>query len=263
MIDIHRHFYFGKASAEALLCELERDGIAKTALFGYHGMRLLPREHQQDEEVLALAERFPGRILPFCCDFDLGADDAGAYLAQCARQGFRGLGEILLGHTPLQRAAPRRLPYDDAACLRVFRAAGACHLPVLAHADPAFSGEFLSAAEQCPQTCFIWAHIGYDFTGEYGGSPLTAQQAEALLDRHPNLYAELSTWKISPVYLCEAEWQSLLERRSDRFLLGFDMSEDYGTERVWIAAYQHVLSGLSKPARERICTGNAERLFGL
>lgn len=261
MIDIHRHFFFGKANIETLLKEMDADHIEKTVLFGYHGLSLLDQPHRQDQEILAFSRQFPDKILPFFCDFDL-YDNAPAYIAKCARDGFCGMGEILIGHTPLNRQSFTGCRYCDTACIEAFQAAGAWRLPVLVHVDPAFMEDFLQAVKQCPQTNFILAHIGYNFMGEYGGQPPEPQTVASWLEAYPNLYADISLWKISPIYLMNEVWQKLLETHSDRFILGYDMSENYMDERVWIPAYEQILMNLSETAQNNIRGDVARKLLG-
>ncbi len=259
MIDCHRHFMFGKADEAAMLREMERDQVERAVLFGYQGMRLLPGPHAQDAFILELANRHPDKIIPFFCDVDFFAPDALDYIRQACKC-FSGMGEILLGHSPMHRAAFDGRRMDDAPALAAFQEVGRYGLPVLFHADPPFEAQAESMLVQCPNTRFIWAHIGYDFLGEYGGSPRAAVWAESKLDQFPNLYFDLSHWKISPIYLLESGWQSLLERKSERFVLGVDMSESYEAEGLWIPPLRAVTVGLSGNAKRRI---EGDNLLGL
>lgn len=83
MIDSHRHFMFGKADEQALLREMDRDGITQTVLFGYQGLALLGEPHAQDDYILGIAQRHPRRIVPFFCDVDFYRDDAMDYVRRC------------------------------------------------------------------------------------------------------------------------------------------------------------------------------------
>jgi len=262
MIDCHRHFMFGKARLPALVEQLRRDGIDRTVLFGYHGLKLFDEPHRQDAQVARFFAEHPTRIIPFFCDFDFYAPDALDYAGRQARGGvFRGLGEVLLGHAPIRDACFPGRRMTDPEPVAVFRLMGEWGLPVLAHADPEFFEDMRQVLALCPETDFIWAHIAYDFPAPYGGTCREPPEIEALLDRHPNLYFDISHWKISPIYLCEGAGQALLERRSDRFLFGADMSEDYLTEAAWLGAYRRILEGLSPGARASISGENLEKLL--
>lgn len=261
MLDVHRHFFFGKADLEDLLHELEIDGIEQTVLFGYHGMKFFGKPHLQDQEILSFSKKYPDKILPFFCDFDLYASEAADYIKQCAEKGFCGMGEILLGHTPSYRNSFGGCRYCDMACIKAFQTAGECGIPVLVHVDPMFMDDFLAAVGKCPHTNFILAHLGYDFTGEYGGNPRKSQEVEGWLAGFSNLYMDISSWRISPAYLMEQSWQSVMEAFSERILLGFDMSENYLVERIWIPAYRMVIQGLSEKAKRNICGEAFQNLF--
>lgn len=263
IMDVHRHFFFGKAEMDSLVQELEMDEIKQTVLFGYHGMNFFKEPHKQDEQIFSFFLEYPDKILPFFCDFDLYASNASEYIRRCADKGFFGMGEILLGHTPSYRDRFTDRHYCDEECVKAFYTAGECGLPVLVHADPEFMDEFLQAAEQCPDTKFILAHMGYDFMSEYGGNSRKPQELEAWLLKYPNLFTDISSWKISASYLAEKTWQTVMENFSERILIGFDMSEDYLSERVWIPAYRKALEGLSKTAQENICQRTLQSLLPL
>ncbi len=262
MIDCHRHFMFGKARLPVLIEQLCRDGIDRTVLFGYHGLKLFDEPHQQDVQIAHFSGEHPGRIIPFFCDFDFYAPGALDYAERQARSDvFQGLGEVLMGHTPIHDTCFPDRRMTDPEPVAVFRLMGECGLPVLVHVDPGFSEDMRRVLQLCPGTDFIWAHLAYDFLAPYGGVCCEPAEIEALLDRYPNLYFDISHWKISPIYLCEDAWQTLLERRNNRFLFGVDMSEDYLTEAVWLGAYRHALAGLGPGARTSISGENLEKLL--
>jgi len=243
---------------------MDRDGIKKTALFGYHGMNFYPEENQQDIEIIEFSRANPDRILPFICDFDFYDEKAPEYVEQLAEDGgVYGVGEVLFGHTPMRRQVFTQKQIDDDRPIEVFKAAGRCGLPVLIHADRAFRPELENAIRCCPDTNFIWAHIAYDFMAEYGGAASEISYIKKLVNDFSNVYFDISHWKISPIYLCSEDWQHLLEDSFDRFIFGMDMSEDYMLEGLWFSTYKAVLSGLSCKAQQSILAGNFMRLICL
>lgn len=261
IIDCHRHFMFGKADVAVLLQQMQQDGVDKTVLFGYHGINLLDAPHEQDQKILKFAKKHPSRLLPFFCDLDFYAPDAEEYVSRCAQEHhFLGMGEILFGHTPIRREAFAGRSMADPECIKIFQLMGQYGLPVLFHADPQFTSEVEQVLRLCPNTHFIWAHVAYDFCGEYGGCSRKTEEIKFLLLSYANLYFDISLWKISPIYLCEHVWIRLLERFCDRFLLGFDMSENYLLESAWIHSYYHILDLLSDESRRKIA---GENLMGL
>ena len=109
-----------------------------------------------------------------------------------------------------------------------------------------------------PKARIIWAHTGF--------SVAPARVAE-LLDQHPDaLWGELSyrggiterDGKLS------AEWRSLFDRYSDRFLLGSDtwINERWFGYDTIFKEYRGWLAQLPAEQARRIANGNATRLFG-
>jgi predicted TIM-barrel fold metal-dependent hydrolase len=90
---------------------------------------------------------------------------------------------------------------------------------------------------------------------------------EALLRRHPGLWAELSYrgGLVGADGRLTAEWRGVLLRHPERFLLG----SDTWSQSRWdgyagiIAGYRRWLADLPADAARMIAAGNAQRLFGL
>lgn len=261
IVDGHRHFTLGKSDPSVLLRELDDDGIGKTVLFGYHGLSFGSEAHAQDVGVRELAQRNPGRFLPFCCDFDLFGDDGVEYVEnRLGVDGFAGLGELLVYHTPVRSLSFETRSMLDRGFIQCCKSAGKFGKPVLFHADPVFRHQALEAISRCPETSFIWAHAAYDFCRDYGGGPCDASYARSLLENHPNLNFDISSWKISPLHLFEQPWFELLEGYSDRFIFGSDMTGDYSLERVWLPAYWELRRRLGPKAQADIFGGTILRL---
>ena len=261
VVDGHRHFTLGTSDRSTLLKELDDDGIEKTVLFGYHGLSFGSEPHAQDVAVAELARRDPERFLPFFCDFGIFGEDGVEYVEQrLGEDGFAGLGELLVYHTPIRFRSFEQRSMLDQGFIQCCRAAGRFGKPVLFHADPVFREEAVEAVSRCPETSFIWAHAAFDFCREYGGVPCDAAYAGRLLEGHPNLHFDISSWKISPLHLFEKPWLELLERYSDRFIFGSDMTGDYSLERVWLPAYWELKQRLDPKAREDIFGGTILRL---
>lgn len=108
-----------------------------------------------------------------------------------------------------------------------------------------------------PAARIIWAHTGFS---------TPAGEVEAVLRRHPNLWTELSYRSgltgagggLTP------EWEGLLRRHPDRFLLGSDTWSDsrWDGYAAIIAGYRGWLGQLPADVARMISAGNAERLFG-
>jgi len=127
-------------------------------------------------------------------------------------------------------------------------------IPVHVHSGAAAVQFFFDTA---PGITVIWAHAG-----------ITAAPAEIgeMMDRHPLLMADTSI-RDSDILQgtgIDPDWEALLIRHADRFMVGSD---------TWIndqwARYTHIIAGarlwlakLPRSAAEQIAYGNAQRLFG-
>ena len=157
---------------------------------------------------------------------------------------FRGIGEFHI--------------YGDAADRPLVRQtvefAAARDLYLLAHCDEVALEILLGHHRDAK---IIWAHTGFS-------TPLP--RVRELLQRHPALMGELSyrSGITDDSGRLSEEWRQLLQRHSDRFLIGSDTwinERWYGYDRI-IAGYRAWLADLPEAEARRIAHGNAERLFG-
>ncbi len=265
-IDAHTHINpgftaSGLSGVDLLVSSMDKAVIRKAVLFRH--------PESKTADVLEAYRKYPERILPCRGDDGLDVNDPttlNLIRADLDTGLFRGLGEIIIRHA-LTKA---NIPADHPVLLELFKLAAEHRIPVTVHLDSPQKGlaEFERALNQCPSTTFIWAHCG----------PSTADVLKGMLDRHPNLYADLST--LNPVWLklagrqalppgCQIEsleWIRLMEAYPDRFL--------FGTDPWFIEAYvrlpdittwvkDNVFSQLSPETAEAIDHGNAERLFSI
>jgi predicted TIM-barrel fold metal-dependent hydrolase len=241
---------------EDLIAELDTDGIEKTVLFGYNGFGY-DRKYAQDVRIEELARRYPDRIIPFICDLDFKDPRLIPYVEKKLDEDvFRGLGEILLGHKVIKEMYFSDISYSDSSVISLFHSAAEYRVPVLVHVDPPYKQDFLPALEECRNTTFIWAHIGYNFLGDFGGTEQNTDVIKDLLESYPNLYFDISHWKISPVYLLAEAWRSLIESYSDRFLIGTDMTDHYNYQSVWLPAYRRILDSMTQECRAKMSRAN-------
>jgi len=262
LTDCHRHWAVNNQAdfVKDIINQMDSDNISRTVLFGYNGLRFNKTEHSQDIAVIDAFKAEPFRIIPFLCDFNF--DEVGlAYVTKHLSEGvFKGIGEILLGHSTVRKSAFPNVFYDSKEAKRIFHAVAEFSVPILVHVDPPFIENFCRLLESCPQGKFIWAHCAYDFTLPFGGKEKSPKWLEALLTRHENLMFDISMWKISPLYLIDEKWLRLLESHSDRFLFGTDMTGPYTLQSVWMRSYEFILRSLST---EAICRIGYENLIGL
>jgi Amidohydrolase len=107
-----------------------------------------------------------------------------------------------------------------------------------------------------PKTRIIWAHTGFS---------VPAARVAALLEAHPDaLWGELSyRGGITTDGKLTDDWRRLLEKHSDRFLLGSDtwINERWADYDDIFKEYRAWLAQLAPDQARRIANGNAIRLF--
>ena len=260
LIDSHRHFTLDVSNTDDLIRELDADGIEKTVLFGYHGFRY-SSPHAQDTHVEKTHKNHPQRIIPFLCDLDFGDSHLLEYVEEKLKRGvFRGVGEILIGHKPIKETYFSDIDFTDSVVIELFRLIGDCNAPVLVHVDPPYQNDFEMILDSCQETKFICAHIAYDFLSEFGGKERDVGEVERLLAKYPHLYFDISHWKISPIYLLSESWRRCLEKHSERFVFGTDMTDHYTDQSVWIPAYRRILDSLNPSCTKDIGRENILRI---
>ncbi|MFP8779945.1 amidohydrolase family protein [Hydrogenophaga sp. RWCD_12] len=133
-------------------------------------------------------------------------------------------------------------------------------LAVLAHVDDAAIDLLMAHTPSKGQKLrLIWAHTGI------GGPPV--ERVQALMARYPLLMGELS---YRPGLTCEGgqlcpEWQALVLRYPDRFLIGSDtwVNQRWLYYDELMQSYRVWLGGLPASVARRIAWENAASLFGL
>lgn len=154
-IDAHLHLHSlpghpWDSPPERIIPLLDESGIETAAIMPYSDAR--PGDDRLLDEMLAAAEKFPGRFIPFA----RLAPGPGAVeqLTAAAGRGFAGLKLHPVGYA----MAP-----DHPEVLALLEAAGALGLPALFHSgdeDYCRPLEILAAARQVPDTKIILGHMG-------------------------------------------------------------------------------------------------------
>jgi len=107
-----------------------------------------------------------------------------------------------------------------------------------------------------PDLKIIWAHAGMSDPAPVIGG---------MLDRHANLWAELSyrAHEILPGDRLDAEWEKLLIRHADRFVIGTDTwaVDRWQSYEGLIADHRAWLAKLPRDVAGKIAHKNAERLL--
>jgi predicted TIM-barrel fold metal-dependent hydrolase len=263
-VDAHVHLNDPSMQLELM----ERHGATRAVVFW--GGR------SDHASILAAVQRHPGRFIPFASispertayrplwereDRAL-LDELDAMLATGA---YAGIGEISAVHSATAGFAETDFAPTGAMMRGIFALARKHRVPVLVHVELTRIDALSQLLTEFADVPAIWAHGGY--------TPL--KLARQMLERHPNLYYELSarTWPRhprSPDYTILRdgvqvwpEWLALIEEQPGRFLVGTDASHrSRASEQMKFESVQNLLRQLSPEARALVGTRNILRLVG-
>lgn len=179
---------------------------------------------------------------------------------------YKGIGEISATHFPSAGFDETDFSPMGPMVTGILELARKHKVPVMLHVESTRMAELGQLLERFADVPVIWAHGGY--------TPLFL--ARRMLDRHPNLYYELSarTWPRhprSPDYTILRdgekvwpEWLQLVESMPGRFLVGTDASHhSASSEAMKAASVQNFLGQLSPAAREQVARATLLKLVGL
>jgi len=208
-----------------------------------------------DEGTIKLLEFAPNRIVPELRPYhgDAGstnwtkADGMFEYIEQrLATYPHQGIGEF-----HLHRIDPR----DEKLLVQIAEVALKKDIPIHVHSGKG-PVSWLYAIE--PKLTIIWAHAGMSEPAEV---------VEDMMAQHATLYADTSYREFDILSRdggIDPDWQRVLVRFSDRFMIGSDtwVNEQWDIYGQLIATHRKWLAHLPRPIAERIAYKNAERLFG-
>lgn len=230
-----------------------------------------------NESVAEAASTFPDQLIPFASISPertayrpawIASDDTllnqlGALLATGQ---FKGIGEISAVHFPSAGFDETDFSPLSPMVTGIMELARKHRVPVMLHVESTRMAELSQLLERYPDVPVIWAHGGY--------TPLFL--ARRMLERHPNLYYELSarTWPHhprSPDYTILRdgqqvwpEWLSLIEAMPHRFMVGTDASNrSASADAMKFASVQNFLAQLSPAAREQVGSETLLKLVGV
>ena len=276
-IDMHTHL--GQTwnttqplTAEVLLRWMDAHSIAQAVV-----LPLVSPESSSylltNEFVLAQTEPFRDRLIPFCCvdprtSYTGGVKGLVEMLKRYVDAGAKGFGE----HKP-------GVAIDDPRNMTLYAACAELGLPVLFHLDnlrntdaPGLPG-LVKALATHPKCNFIghgpgwWASISGDATAkDLGGYPkgpiATGGAMDTLMDKFPNIYADLSAGSGASAISRDLSFgQEFLIRRQDRVMFGTDFLSP-GQAVPQFDLFEKSLR-LAPEVAAKIHSGNARKLLGL
>ena len=239
-------------------------------------------DHILANELLSVPETVRRRFHPFLCGFDCTDKYAATQIERLLRMYpnfWCGIGELMSRHDDLTALTyGEGIHMDSPAFRMVFDLAADYELPVLVHhnlspqyaAYPIYEEELHRALEHNRKCKIIWAHVGVSRRIEMEELLIIAGN---LLHSHPNLYVDIS-WIFFDNYvrgdLMKGDvdtsiyvdmWAALIEKYSDRFMIGSDKVGHWADYPKEIGKYYLLLDALTKETAERLCRKNALSLI--
>lgn len=263
-VDAHVHLNDERMQIDLM----ERYGVRQAVVFW--------GRNSDNETVAEAARRHPGLFIPFASVSPERPAYRRAWEAEdprvldeldrlLASGRFRGIGEISAVHFPSPGFPEAEYDPAGPTMRGIMTLARRHRVPVMVHVEVTRLAALAVLLEAFPDIPVIWAHGGY--------TPLFL--ARRMLERHPNLFYELSarTWPRhprSPDYTILRdgrevwpEWLALIEAHPDRFVVGTDASHrSRESEVMKLESVQAFLRQLSPAARERVAGTNLLRLLG-
>ncbi len=257
IIDAHSHVPNATA-IDAYVAAMKRHKVVKVVLLGVGGV-------QKDDAawIAAAAGKYPDLVVAGQPVSDPTSAQAATRLeADLARSRARAAGEI---HVRQVSRKIDRSPADP-AFVKLLEVAGRQKVPVVIHQelDAAATAALEAALKAVPSATIVLAHAG----------SATPAVLDGMLARHPNLMVDLSGmhFQRTPALATEKgpldpAWKALIDKRSDRFLIGIDvwaprLFEAAMLDRLMLWT-RRILGELSPEAAARVAHRNAAALFRL
>ncbi len=258
IIDMHSHAYAGSQSdMEQWVRNMDAVGVEKTVI-------LTGAVGEQLDSLYAAYSQFGDRFEVWC-GLDLrGYDEPGfgpaavAELERCVELGGRGVGELSDKGEGLRTGGmtAKGLHPDDPRMDPIFKRAAELGIPINLHvADPMWMYMPMDSTNDGLMTSYVWRldnkpgivdHAGMmqilDRTlarhpettfiiVHYANLTYDLAQLQDLLDRHPNMYADVSA-RYSEISQIPRNAKRFIEKNADRILYGTDLGYNPGMYRT-------------------------------
>ena len=225
IIDTHEHIA-SLQEADALFEANQKLGISKTVLLAsptetltLNGHKSFTGYRENMEELLQIAEKYPGYFLPFCTVNPLDAD-AAEYIQNCIKSGGKGI-KLYNGHSYYYDVF--QLPLDSPRMDPIYSYAEREQIPVLFHINLGnYEEELRRLLNAHPDMVVSIPHFMV--------SSIHLDKVTRLLDDYPNVYTDISFG--SPEYMAAGfrrisqnpgKYIDFMLEYSDRVLFGADM----------------------------------------
>jgi uncharacterized protein len=279
MIDFHQHIGHMGRTIEHVLKHQDAHGVKRSVILPIDGTATQP-ERWPSAEALDEATLYPDRLIPF---FHMDPMRPGTLerMRRAHRMGARGFGE---------HKAP--YPVDAPEMLPVYRLCAELDWPVLLHFEYGMYNYNLDAFEQVlrdnPDTVFIghaqgwWANVSADAQTDHTAPGFVAYPTgpvapggllERLLERYPNVYADLSAGSGFNALSRDPDFtRGFLSRHASKLLWATDCpcrdgAGDWGPrgqQRCFAAQSLPLLRELASGEDfQKITSGNAARVLRL
>lgn len=281
LIDAHNHIVPGM-SVDAIVSFMDAAGIQKTVLTTNTVFAWRPMG-QEEDFVLEAYRKYPQRIIPFLSTVRGGwLVPESAFVEYAEKQLktgiFKGMGEFLLRHYPIaggpKVTAPEvNIRADSPYMEKMMRLGEKYKVPLLIHMEttPDTVAALERALQANPNTKLIWAHQN---PVKMGGGPFSPRggdpnQIATLLDKYPNLYADIAIGyeslflRLQEDRRLPEDWKKLYEKYNDRFVIGSDLPSYHAwTWGLFRANYMRTwLSQLSPDTARKLAYENIERIL--
>lgn len=288
-IDAHHHLdrdfltSKDKFTLAPMIDWMDRNSVSQTVVLALSQYPEKPSPGQSEnifssDEIFEKFAATNGRVLPFCVVHP-DACDSTAEIVKILKR-FKEKGAIGFGEVKPRDAQGKsmKMALDDKRMLRIYEACAVVEFPVVFHIDSSFAVDVpgLPALEgllkKFPEVNFIGHATGWwnsisgdvkDFKGYPTGKITAGGDAVRLLEKYPNMYADLSATSGLNAIKRDAEFgRKFLEDHAHKLLFGTDI---FGGPDKGIHPHFEFFNNidLSENTKGRIFRDNARSLLKL